>query len=125
VGDIDNDGDLDLVVTNTAGSARVFRNVVPKTGHWFMVRAVEPTLGGRDALGATVTVVARERRWARLINSGGSYLSASDARAHFGLGNVAMIDRIEVIWPDGSDEIFDGSAVDRIVTLEHGRGRAP
>jgi hypothetical protein len=124
-GDIDNDGDLDLVVTNTAGAARVFHNVAPKTGHWLIVRAVDPVLGGRDALGATVTVTAAARRWVRLISSGGSYLSASDPRAHFGVGNVETIDSIQVIWPDGSDEVFEGGAVDRFVTLERGRGRAP
>jgi hypothetical protein len=123
LGDIDNDGDLDLLATQTAGPARIFRNAVPNKGHWIMVRAIEPALGGRDALGATVTLVAGQRRWVSLVNAGGSYLASSDPRAHFGLGETTTIDRIEVIWPDGSDEVFDGCDVNRFVTLEHGRGR--
>lgn len=123
-GDIDNDGDLDLLVTSVAGAARLFRNVAEKQGHWLSVRAVEPRCGGRDALGASVAVVAGGRRRVRLISAGGSYLSASDPRAHFGSGEAAAIDRIEVIWPDGSGEVFEGGAADRFVTVEHGRGRA-
>jgi len=122
LGDIDDDGALDLVVTSTAGPVRLFRNIATKRGHWLIVRAVEPALGGRDALGASVTLYSGERKWSRLINAGGSYLSASDPRVHFGLGEITAFDRIDVLWPDGSDEAFEGGPVDRIITLEHGRG---
>ena len=125
VGDIDNDGDLDLVATSTAGPARLYRNVAPKKGRWLSVRAIEPAWGGRDALGAVVAVVVGKKKWLRPVTAGGSYLSSSDPRAHFGLGQVEAIDRIEVIWPDGSDEIFEGGDVDRFVTVERGTGRGP
>jgi hypothetical protein len=122
-GDLDNDGAIDLVVTNTGGPARLYRNIAQKSGGWLIVRAVEPDLGGRDAYGALLTVVAGPRRWQRLIQPAYSYLSSSDPRAHFGLGDASEIDRIEVRWPDGSRENFAGGHVNRIRTLEHGRGR--
>ncbi len=122
VGDVDGDGALDLLVTVVEGRARLYRNVAPSRGHWLMVRAVEPALGGRDAHGAEITVIAGSRRWARLIQPAASYLSSNDPRAHFGLGDVARVDRIEVIWPDGSEAVFPGTDADRVVVLERGNG---
>ena len=91
-GDLDGDGALDLVVTCIGGKARVYRNVAPNRGHWLLVRAVDPDLGGRDAYGAEVTVKAEGRRWLRLINPGYSYLCSNDPRAHFGLGKAEKVD---------------------------------
>jgi enediyne biosynthesis protein E4 len=123
VGDYDNDGDLDLLVTYTAGPARLFRNDAPKKGHWLMVRAFDPKRK-RDAYGAVVTATAGSRKWMRLANPGYSYLVSNDPRAHFGFpADVARVDRITVRWPDGSDEEFPGVAVDRLVTLNQGQGR--
>jgi hypothetical protein len=87
------------------------------------VRAVDPQHGGRDAYGAVVTVVAGQKRWLRDINPAYSYLSSGDPRAHFGLGKVTTIDRIEVRWPDGTKESFPGGSVNREVTLQP-RGEA-
>jgi hypothetical protein len=76
------------------------------------------------ALGAEVTVVAGEKRWWRQINPGYSFLCANDPRAHFGLGGVTTIDRIEVLWADGRRDVFPGGGVDRIVEVEKsGRGK--
>jgi hypothetical protein len=122
VGDLDNDGALDLVVTAIAGPVRLYRNVAPKQGHWLLIRALDPAWH-RDAYGAEVTVLAGARRWQRTINPGGSYLSHSDVRAHFGLGQAERVDSISVRWPDGPEEIFPGGAVDRFLTLRKGQGR--
>ncbi len=124
-GDIDNDGDLDFLVTNSGGAARIYRNETPQQGNWLQVRAIEPDLGSRDAYGAVVTVVNGTRHWKRLINSASSYLSADDPRAHFGLGDIKKIDHIEVTWPDGSHERFPGGDVNQVRVLKHGTGSTP
>jgi hypothetical protein len=121
--DLDNDGGLDLIVTSVAGPARLFRNVAPQRGHWLSVRAWEPKLR-RDAYGSVVTVRAGGKQWVRWLNPAQSYLCSNDPRAHFGLGEVERIDSIEIDWPDGSRETFDGCASDRAVTLSRGEGRS-
>ncbi len=122
-GDIDGDGALDLVVTSIAGPARVFRNVAPARGHWLIVRAVDPVLR-RDAYGAEITVRAGGRRWVQYLNPGSSYLCSNDPRIHFGLGPVDRVDALEVVWPDGSEELFAETAVDRMVVVSKGKGKA-
>jgi hypothetical protein len=122
-GDIDNDGDLDLLVTFIADRARLYRNIARKAGHWLMVRAVDPAIG-RDAYGAEIIVRAGGKSWTRWANPGYSYVCSNDPRAHFGLGPVQRFDAIEVIWPDGAIEMFPGGAVDRHIEIRKGQGRA-
>ncbi len=117
------DGALDLLVTTVAGKARLYRNIAPKRGHWLLVRAVDPKLGGRDAYGAEVRVRALGRCWWRLINPASSYLCSNDVRAHFGLGSAEHVDEIEIRWPDGSAETFPGCRADRQVVLSKGAGK--
>ena len=120
VGDLDHDGDLDLVVTNCNAQARVFYNEAPKAGHWLSVRAWDE-LHKRDAIGAVVTLIVAQRRRVQMVNPGYSYLSSSEVRAHFGLGEIDRVDAIEVLWPDGVRERFPGGEVDRRITLSRGR----
>lgn len=121
VGDLDNDGALDLVVTAIDGPARIYRNVAAGRGHWLGVRAFDPKLN-RDAYGAEVTITAAGKKWTRWLNPGYSYVCSNDPRAHFGLGPVASIDTIEVKWPDGATERFPGGPADRYLTLNKGDG---
>jgi hypothetical protein len=122
-GDLDGDGGLDLIVTTAGGPARVYRNTAPARGHWLAVRCVLPQCGGRDATGAEVIVETAGRRRVRPYNPAESYLCSSAPRAHFGLGMADRVDAIEVIWPDGSRERFDGGPADRQVTLRQGDGK--
>jgi hypothetical protein len=123
LGDLDGDGALDLLVTTVAGRARLLRNVARPRGHWLAVRALDPALK-RDAYGALVTVRAGGRRLVGVVQAGQGYLSSHDPRLHFGLGQAARVDGVEVRWPDGRREVFPGPEVDRPVTLERGKGAA-
>ena len=121
-GDIDRDGDLDFVVGNIWGAPRVFRNDAPAPGtHWLSVRVMT---GNRDAIGAQVTVVAAKMKFVGLALPAYSYLSSSDCKAHFGLGDIEKIDAIEVVWPDGNQERFSVPGVDRVITVRQGEGEA-
>jgi hypothetical protein len=122
-GDIDNDGALDLLATCITGPARLFKNIAAPRGHWLMVRAIDPALH-RDAYGAEVTVRAGGRRFKRWLNPGYSYLCSNDPRLHYGLGGIERIDSIEITWPDGSHEKFDGCPADKAITLSKGKGTA-
>jgi len=124
VGDLSGKGGLDLLVTTVGGKARLLRDVAGNWGHWLMIRAFDPALH-RDAIGAEVRVVAGARSWQRLIQPSQSYLCSSDMRAHFGLGAVDRVDRIEVHWPgpDPTEEAFVCKSVDRIVEVQRGKGQ--
>ena len=120
-GDIDNDGDVDVVITANNGPARVLVND-STTGHWLRVRLTAPS-GNRFGFGARIGILRKGQPtlWRR-VGTDGSYLSASDSRALFGLGPAPRIDRILVEWPDGLREHWTGISPDRELTLTRGTG---
>ena len=123
VGDVDNDGDPDLVVTGNSGAVRLLLNQGAAGAHWVGLRVVDGP-GGSDSLGAWVGVrTARESRWRR-VRTAGSYASASDPRVLVGLGVETAIDGVEVRWPSGETELFRDVPIDRYSTLARGRGEA-
>jgi enediyne biosynthesis protein E4 len=120
-GDLDGDGDIDLVAENLDNSLTVYRNDGPKpANHWLIVRAMT---GKRDAYGAIITASVGKQRLVRLAHPTYSYLSSSDPRAHFGLGTANRIDELTVAWPSGRIEQFVVESVDRVVTVVEGEGR--
>ena len=121
VGDLDRDGDLDLVSSNADNTLRVYRNDAPLAGrHWLAVAA---RTSGRDAIGARVVVHAGGRARLGAILPGQSYMSSHEPVAHFGLGEIDRFERIELTWPDGSQEAFEGSAADRRIVVQQGEGQ--
>ena len=121
VGDIDDDGDLDIVVSNGHGPARMYRNDLSESPNWLKVRAVDPELN-RDAIGAVVEVRAGARHMVRPVTHCYSYLTSSEAEVHFGLGEADGAESIRVTWPDGSAESFGPFRSGQTVTLERGSG---
>jgi hypothetical protein len=121
-GDIDNDGDADIVVTNAAGPLNLFVNGVGNRARWVGVRLVGA--GGRDMIGARVTLVRPDGSTiTRRARSDGSYASANDPRVLFGGLATADPVRVRVLWPDGRTEEFPGVPVARWTTLTQGSAR--
>ena len=118
VGDYDNDGDLDILMTNLDAPPDLLRNE-GKAGSWLEV-ACEVPGGTAIPIGTTVTVTAGGRTQRRDIASGDSYLSSHDPRLHFGLGDAATVETIDVRWPDGSHTLRRDVAAGRLITIRRG-----
>jgi hypothetical protein len=120
VGDLDNDGALEVVISNMAARPSLLKNFGAKK-NWLIVRCVG-TRANRDAIGARVSVVTGGRRVSGEVQSGSGFISQSDSRLHFGLGDSAAYDRIEVVWPGGAKEAFSGGKANQIVKVTQGTG---
>ena len=118
VGDLDNDGELEIVIVNMAEVPSLLKNFGPPVGNSLLIRLVT---SGRDAIGARVTLTANGRKQIDEVRSGGSFISQSDFRLHFGLGSAKSAD-LSVRWQDGKVENVPGVAAGQVVTIEEGKG---
>jgi enediyne biosynthesis protein E4 len=121
VGDLFNDGRMEAVVENLVGEPMILRPEGGPKNHWvgFQLEGVE---SNRLALNARVSVTAADLVQLGEVLSGGSYLSQNDLRLHFGLGSHEIIDRTEVLWPDGKKETLTHLAADRYYVVREGLG---
>lgn len=120
VGDWDNDGRVDMVMMDIEGHPLLLRNTCASSGHWLSLR-LRGTRSNRDGIGAHLSVHAGGRAWRQVVSSGGSFLSASDIRAHLGLGSAAQAERIEIRWPSGQTTTLKNVAGDRFLTVVEGQ----
>ena len=111
-----------LLVLCCAGSWCLTFFTLP--GNWLMVETVDAD-GLSPVLNAKVRVVAGEQRWLREVRPHQSYLTTSDPRVHFGLGDVERIDRVLVRWPDGSEDVWEDIAPNQVIAFTYGSGRRP
>ncbi|MGA7524573.1 MAG: CRTAC1 family protein [Acidobacteriaceae bacterium] len=121
-GDLFNDGKIDVVINNIDGPPTLLRNVSPDHHHWVEFRLIGGPKSPRDAVGATVFLTAGGVTQRGDVLSGGSFASSSDPRVHFGLGDAASIDSLEIRWPGGSSQKLSIPAPDCIYTIGQGHG---
>ena len=122
-GDLDNDGRIDVVVSQLNGPLTLLRNETNPANHWLGIQ-----LAGRahhDATGAKLILEVNGKKLIHAVRGGGSYLSANDRRVVFGLGPVAKVDRLTVRWPSGTTQTWDGNALeaDRYWLLKEGEAK--
>jgi enediyne biosynthesis protein E4 len=119
-GDINNDGNLDVVVFNAAGPPTLFLNETENANHRILLRLVG-TKSNRSAIGARVAVTTAAMMQIDEVRAGGSYNSCNDSRLHFGLGSEAKISKMEVRWPSGAMQEFHDVAADAIYEVKEGQ----
>jgi hypothetical protein len=119
VGDLDNDGRLDLLIVDAEGAPLLLRNEDRAGTHWLTLRLIGSS-SNRDGLGARVTLTAGGRSQTRECFTDGSYMSASDPRVHMGLGSAARADRIVIRWPDGRRQELRDVKGDRQLIVREG-----
>jgi enediyne biosynthesis protein E4 len=116
-GDLDNDGDIDIVIANLDAPPTLLRNDGGNGAHWLSV-SLRGTRSNRQGIGALVTIVDDAgRTQSGICTTASSYQSASDPRVHFGLGEAGKIRRLEVRWPGGAVQVLNDVAADRILEL--------
>ncbi len=116
-GDIDNDGALEILINNQNAAPSLLKAAVQAPGNWVLLK-LTGVRSNRSAIGAKVRLTAGGKTQIDEVRSGGSYISQSDFRLHFGLGRATKIDRVEIDWPSGIRQLQTGLPVNRIIELK-------
>ncbi len=127
VGDLFNDGRLEMVINNIDATPTLLRTTPAAVGknHWIAFRLVGGAKSPRDGTGATVYVTSAGVRQRMDVIAGGSFASSPDPRPHFGLGSAAKADEVEIHWPSGSIDRLPALAADTLYTVDEGKGARP
>jgi len=121
-GDVDNDGDLDVLVSNSGQGPTLLINQIGQKKNWVLLKLIG-TKSNRDAVGAKIVITTEGLRHTDQITGGGSYLSASDLRAHFGLGSSEIIKTLKIRWPSGTEDEFRDVKANQILSIREGAGK--
>ena len=116
IGDIDNDGKVDVVVTENNGPAWILHNETPTHNHWITLNLVG-VKSNKDGIGAEIKITTADGAQYATVTTTGSYQSSSDKRVHFGLGSANAVTEAEIHWPSGIKQVLKNPHVDQILTV--------
>ena len=119
-GDIDNDGAIEIAINNQNESPSLVKQTTGIKNHWILLQLIGRK-SNRSAIGARVKLLSNHHSQTSEVRSGGSYLSQSDLRLHFGLGSASIIDKIEIAWPSGIDQVLSNQPADRILIIDESK----
>ncbi len=117
VGDLDNDGRVDAVVTTNGGPVHILHNETPTKNHWILLELVGHR-SNRDGIGAEITIKTSKGIQFYTVTTAGSYLSSNDKRAHFGLGTDTSVKEIKIRWPSGIVQILKDVRADQVLKVD-------
>jgi hypothetical protein len=120
-GDIDNDGDVDIVVNDLDAAPQLLRNDGGNANNFIIIKTIG-TKSNRDGIGARVKVVAGDLTQTDEVRSGASYISHNDMRFHFGLEKRANVDLIEIRWPSGAVDQIKNASANKMLVVQEGKG---
>jgi hypothetical protein len=119
VGDLDNDGDLDMLIANNGQTADLLRNDGGNRNNSLLIRTVG-TKSNRDGIGTRLQLSVGGKILTREVKAGSSYQGQHDLRVHFGLGSAKAGDRLEIRWPSGTVDVLENIQANQILTIREG-----
>jgi hypothetical protein len=121
VGDLDNDGDMDMVIANVGQAPDVLRNDGGNRSNSLLIRTIG-SKSNRDGIGARLKLSVQGTLLRRDVKAGSGYLGQNDLRVHFGLARAPAAERLEILWPSGLSDIVEKIEANQILTVEEGKG---